>query len=608
MKLFADLQRDFKTDKEQGQYAIDEYNQAKAYYHSNQLPSDVLSIIQERGQTPITENIYKMIVNKILGYKISSMQEIKLTPRQEQDKPLTDLLNDILKYITQNKNYDKEIIKRDRDLIFGMSVCEVWVTQDEEGKEVEIKTINPESFYIDAFSVDSNAHDARRLHKVVEIDEEVARAMFKDINVVWEQSGAKEKRARVIESWYKEFDTEKESWSWNRYLWNMQGGIYKVEISPFKQKTHPFVISKFYIDEKNRWYGLFRDIKPMQDYINFSENRMVNMMGSFKAMFEEDAVSNIEDFIENMSLDNSVVKVRSGALKDGKIQFLQHHADLNALSQKAEQKRALIKILSGLNDESLGVAVNRQSGVAITQRRESGLMGLQDYLKISDDMDRLLCEKILGFVSHYFTQEQVFSIVDKKVGERYFSINSNESNTIRPCKFDLIFKTQLKTEAKDERFSHWNELLKVISPIRPELVPQLLPLMLKDIDSPLIADLEELLAEVQQAQEQMQQAQAPLQEQMQQLEIMKLQAQIKELEAKAIKYTQQGALAQSHTQSEGINQVATIESLENAVSLENLSPSPTPPAQKQAKQSKKRNKNALGSTWQKYSSAHNLKL
>ncbi|STP11023.1 Portal protein [Helicobacter cinaedi] len=146
MKLFADLQRDFKTDKEQGQFAIDEYNQAKAYYHSNQLPSDVLAIIQERGQTPITENIYKMIVNKILGYKISSMQEIKLTPRQEQDKPLTDLLNDILKYITQNKNYDKEIIKRDRDLIFGMSVCEVWITQDIEGKEVEIKTISLKAF------------------------------------------------------------------------------------------------------------------------------------------------------------------------------------------------------------------------------------------------------------------------------------------------------------------------------------------------------------------------------------------------------------------------------------------------------------------------------
>nr|WP_258864841.1 hypothetical protein [Helicobacter cinaedi] len=58
-------------------------------------------------------------------------------------------------------------------------------------------------------------------------------------------------------------------------------------------------------------------------------------------------------------------------------------------------------------------------------------------------------------------------------------------------------------------------------------MPELLPLMLKDIDSPLIADLEEVLAQAQEAQEQMQQANAPLQEQMQQLEIMKLQAQIK---------------------------------------------------------------------------------
>lgn len=596
MKHLNTLSRDFKTDKEHGTSSIAEYNQAKAYYHGNQLPPDVLSIIQERGQSPITENIYKMIINKILGYKISSMQEVRLTPRQEQDKPLTDLLNDILRYVTQNKNYDKEIIKRDRNLIFGMSVCEVWITQDKEGKEVEMRSISPESFFIDAFSVDNNASDARRLHKIVEIDEESARAMFGEMNIVWEQSGAKEKRAKIIESWYREYDEETKQWSWNRYLWNIQGGVYKFERAPFKHKNHPFVIAKFYIDEKNKWYGIFRDIKPMQDYINFSENRMMNMMGSFKAMFEEDAVANIEDFIENMSLDNSVVKVRSGALKDGKVQFLQHHADISALSQKAEQKRALVKILAGLNDESLGVAVNRQSGVAIAQRRESGLMGLQDYLKISDDMDRLLCEKILSFVTHYFTQEQVFSIVDKKVGVRYFSINNTAQNTIKPCKYDLIYKTQLKTEAKDERFTHWNELLKVISPVRPEIVPELLPLMLKDIDSPLIADLEEVLAQASEAQARAQEAEAPLQEQIQALEIAKLKAQIAELEAKAHKYNAQGALAQSHTQSEGINQVATIESLENE-SFKAITPKP-----------KKGNTTKLGSTWQKYGSAHNLKL
>ncbi len=89
----------------------------------------------------------------------------------------------------------------------------------------------------------------------------------------------------MIESWVKEF--EGGEWVWNRYLWNEQAGIYKFEPKPFKNGLHPFIVAKFYIDEKNRYYGLFRDIKPMQDYINFAENRMGNMMGSFKAMFEE---------------------------------------------------------------------------------------------------------------------------------------------------------------------------------------------------------------------------------------------------------------------------------------------------------------------------------
>ncbi|WP_456237266.1 portal protein, partial [Helicobacter labacensis] len=75
-----------------------------------------------------------------------------------------------------------------------------------------------------------------------------------------------------------------------------------------------------------RYYGLFRDIKPMQDYINFAENRMGNMMGSFKAMFEEDSVLNIDEFIEQMALDNAIVKVRPGALKEGKIQFMNNQA------------------------------------------------------------------------------------------------------------------------------------------------------------------------------------------------------------------------------------------------------------------------------------------
>lgn len=584
MQDFNTLKENFKQDLDASSESIEEFKQALAYYHGNQLPPDVLGIIQERGQTPIVENIYKMIVNKILGYKIQSIQEVRLTPRQEEDKPLADLLNDLLKYFSQKRNYDQEMIKRDKDLIMGgLAVVELWAVQDEQGYiDIEMKALDPQSFIIDSLSTHPNATDARRFHKVLMKDEQSLRQILPDTEIIY-QNNHGERVARIIETWVKEL--EGATWVWNRYLWNEQGGIYLFEPSPFKTKRHPFIVAKFYQDEQNHYYGLFRDVKPMQDYINYAENRMGNMMGSFKAMFEEDGVLNIDDFIEQMSLDNAIVKVRPGALKEGKIQFMNNQADIAALSQKAEQKRQLIKILAGLNDESLGMAGNRQSGVAIAQRRESGLMGLQNFLKISDDMDKLIFELAVSLMSHYFTQRQVFRIVDPKVGDRYFSINDGQHNTIRPCKFDLIYKTQLKTESKDERFSHWNELLKVVSPIAPSLVPQLLPLILKDMDSPIVADVMEVIAQDQQAQAQQAQAQAPYNEQLQALELQKIQAQIMELQAKAQKYSQQGALVQAHTTSEEISQVQAID------------------AQQQGTQAPQK---PQGSEWQKYPSAYHL--
>ena len=63
-------------------------------------------------QIAVVENIYKMIVDKILGYKSESIQEVKLSGRQEQDKPLATLLNDLLKVFSQQDGFDSEIIKR----------------------------------------------------------------------------------------------------------------------------------------------------------------------------------------------------------------------------------------------------------------------------------------------------------------------------------------------------------------------------------------------------------------------------------------------------------------------------------------------------------------
>ncbi|WP_387304500.1 portal protein [Helicobacter pylori] len=587
---FLTLQNDFKNDYNKALIENTEFLEAKKYYNGNQLPQDVLNIILERGQTPIVENMFKVIVNKILGYKIESISEIRLSPKQEEDRALSDLLNSLLQVFIQSENYDKAMIERDKNLLIGgLGVFQLWVSQDKEKNvEIDIKALKPESFIIDYFSTDKNALDARRFHKMLEISEQEALLLFGDSVIVNYSFVNNERIASVIESWYKEYNEETQSYEWNRYLWNRSTGIYKSEKKPFKNGACPFVVSKLYIDELNNYYGLFRDIKPMQDFINYAENRMGNMMGSFKAMFEEDAVVDVAEFVETMSLDNAIAKVRPNALKDNKIQFMNNQADLSALSQKAEQKRQLLRLLAGLNDESLGMAVNRQSGVAIAQRRESGLMGLQTFLKATDDMDRLAFKLAINFICEYFTKEQVFRIVDKKVGDRYFKINSSDKDKIRPLKFDLILKSQLKTETRDEKWYNWNELLKILAPIRPDLVPDLIPIMLNDMDSAITNDVLEAIQNANALQQENAKANAPTNEQIQALQIQKLQAEIAEMQAKAHKYAAQGELSNSMNESEQINQAATIEGIQKG----NL----------KTESIKTSNKSA----WQKYPSAHNL--
>ncbi len=588
---FITLQNDFKNDYNKALIENTEFLEARKYYNGNQLPPDVLKIILERGQTPIVENMFKVIVNKILGYKIESISEIRLSPKQEEDRALSDLLNSLLQVFIQSENYDKAMIERDKNLLIGgLGVIQLWVVEDKEKNiEIGIKALKPESFIVDFFSTDKNALDARRFHKMLEITEQEALILFEDATISYNAVN-NEKIAHIIESWYKEYNHDTKTYEWNRYLWNRNTGIYKTELRPFKNGACPFIVSKLYIDELNNYYGLFRDIKPMQDFINYAENRMGNMMGSFKAMFEEDAVLDIEEFVETMSLDNAIAKVRPNALKDNKIQFMNNQADLSALSQKAEQKRQLLRLLAGLNDESLGMAVNRQSGTAIAQRRESGLMGLQTFLKATDEMDRLIFKLAVNFICEYFTKEQVFRIVDKKVGDRYFKINSSEKDKIRPLKFDLILKSQLKTETRDEKWYNWNELLKILAPIRPDLVPNLIPLMLNDMDSPITNDVLEAIANANEIQAKNTQANAPYNEQIQALQIQKLKAEIAEIESKAHKYAAQGELSKSINDSEQINQALTIDEIQKGIMKDN---------DKSVKTSNK-------AAWQKYPSAQNL--
>lgn len=527
MKTTTQLTEIFNADKDANTKSLLEYKEAVKYYHGQQLPQEALATLAERRQAPIIENIYKMIVNKILGYKIQSTQEVRVFGRTETTRQKADLLQEIIRSFNQSKVYDREIHLRDRDLLFGMGILELWVTKDrDKNNKITLKHIPTESFIVDKFSTDLNALDSTRFHKILNINE--AQSLDLNIKVDFEID-KNDKRAMIIESWIKEGGV------WNRYLWHTKGYVYKYEEKPFKNGAHPFVVSKFQQDHNFIWYGIFRDLKPIQDYINIAENRMANMLGgSVKAFVEESAIIDLEDFSDKIADDNVVIRVRDQALRENKIHFIEHNAQITQLTQKTNEKRNLAKILSGLNEEALGMATNRQSGVAIAQRRDAGLMGLQNYVMQSDISDRILYEKFIDLVQYYYTKPQLFRITDEKNITRYFEINTNESNTIEVGEYDLIYTTQLKQTGREERFAHWAEIIKTISQMRPDIVTSLLPIMLKDTDSSVVTDVQEVLAQSEQSQAQNAEAEA----------------QIRELEAKAMKLEAQAQLTMQLAQAQ----------------------------------------------------------
>ncbi|MFC2491427.1 MAG: hypothetical protein ACFNUJ_02000 [Campylobacter curvus] len=547
--------------------SIAEYRLAKRYYGGKQLPSDVITILEERGQPPIHENILAMLIEKIQGYKDMSRQDTEVIGRQKADRDMALVLGDIIKAISDTLEFSRQKKRNDENLLLGLGVAEVWIKEldasDEWGKKekaITVSTIPSDMFYIDPYSCEEDASDAKYFIKLMSMDFEDAKVYFGQkanalkLNII----SRYRKRVNIYEFWIKEPDSQSQNgYTWNRYIMGDTLVLLRYEKSPFANGMHPFAVCKLKIDDENRWYGFFRNLKPQIDFINFAENRMANMIGSSKILYESDAVDDADTFAKEINIDNAVVRVKNGALADKKIEIVNNQPQISNLSAKVADARATAQRLSGLNDETLGLAVNRLSGSAIEQRNNAGIVSLQGFLSASAAMDKMIFLKAIDLITRYFDAEQVFRIVEKDNAERYFTINEKErdangdvkikdgkavvKNKIKVGMYDISLNLvpHVKTKREDI-LKHWAEIIKTITPIDPNMIKRLIPLMLDDSDSPIARDVREMMiSNDQQASKQASPAEQ-LQMQNMQLDLQLKQAKIQNLKADALKKIGEG--------------------------------------------------------------------
>lgn len=490
-----------------------EFRKQKAYYNGKQLPHDVLQVLQERGQPPLWENIYHKIGNKIIGFKLAGKQDIKVSPRQRNDKNIAQMLTDILKSITDTEEYNLQKHSNDIDLLLGMSVWQVRIRtlreQDISGQklhEVYLSHIPTESFFVDQQSQRKDAEDAKHFHKVLRFDKDDYQECFPKSTHVFSDSDNVREMVCVIESWTKERGI------WTRSFWNYDTNeILRQDIDPYGF-GHPFAIRKFDVEPDGSFFGIFRNILPLQDAVNFSLIKQANKLGSIKMLIETDAVEDIETFAAHFAQDDSISAVKAGTVSQKKFEIVSQNAEIAQIGQTIVAYRQQADLLTGLNEEALGQAVNRLSGYAIEQRQNVGLIGVQQYVEGSNNIDVAAFHKVLFLIKKYYKAEQILKIVEQEDALKELYINKIErdeygeivfdefgnpkrTHTFKDIgHFDVTLKTIPQTQGSlSERFKNNIELMKIIAQANPNIVSVMLPLILKDAQSPISEEVLEII-------------------------------------------------------------------------------------------------------------------
>jgi len=554
---------------------------ARDYRNGEQLDDFIKTVLANRGQPEQYENQIAKHNNSILGYKKEREIDIRLFGRQQADRATANMLNSIIKAITQVSDYESEVEALDDELsLEGVAIAELTITAsgefDEFGREhkdVEVTQVPEKEMFLDPFSRGKNYNkDARYISRCFWIDKEDLYGLGFDEKKIEECSNSNyladildndlyadetiRKRVLLSYTWYRKYDKVAKEEKFYFVFWSGETILMQGE-SPFNFKGFPYEVEFLNRDftAKIKYWGLYKDILPLQDHINYAKLRMQNMLANNKTLVEKNAIidNDIEAFRDEFSPDDAIVLVENlNGIKD-----VRQNAQIQQILNIIVDNRNQIRDLLGTNDEMQGVANNRMSGVGQEQRIQTALVGHSHFMGSSDKLQKRIVKKMVKFIEQYYDSQRVVSIIDEDYMQSYITMNESvkndygsvdfevlangkvkpiANNTIAVGKYDLIFSAKPKSKSmSSERLRQNVELLKVLQSTNPELVQYLVPDILRDSDSPSALKIRQIIEQNEASAKDSPQAQAiqKLQEANQQLEMRLKGSQVNLNDAKA---------------------------------------------------------------------------
>ena len=266
--------------------------------------------------------------------------------------------------------------------------------------------------------------------------------------------------------------------------------------SPYAHNDFPFTpVWAYRRGRDNAPYGIVRNIRDPQEDLNKRASKALYILSTNQILAEEGAVEpdKWDEIAEEAANPAGVVRLKNGALSGNRFQLNQDRQLAEEHLMMMDRDQALVRNVSGVQGENLGLETNAISGKAILAKQNEGSVvtfELFDNLRFAMQLQG---EKQLSLVEQYMDVPKTIRLTgDRGKKSEFLSINQPEWD---PLEKRFVFKNDLTARKADYiideqdfratiRQAMFEQLMDMLGKLDSQIALQLLDIVLDMSDLP----------------------------------------------------------------------------------------------------------------------------
>jgi hypothetical protein len=428
---------------------IDEQQDSRRMLHGSQWTQAQLRDFALRKQPTTTNNKITRKIDGIIGTLERLKQDPKAYPRTPMHEEGAELATGALRYALDVQNWSaKDPICARMAASEGLGGLEFNLIQGDQGDiEVEIEAVQTDSFFYDPRSYLHDFSDARFMGvgKWMDVDEAVdlypdyeeeirdsvesgsELSSEPDREFKWFQSYGENPRVRIVDGWYK----HRGEWCYCVFTGNTKLMESKSYLMDEKGNTQcKYEMFSCYIDQDGDRYGFVRNLKPLQQQINYRESKTIQLMHTRQLMAPKGAFDDVEVARREAARPDGVVIYNMGIEKPD-FNESSKQADIAAQFKYLENVKTDFESF-GPNIAVTGEGLENSSGRAIQLLQQSGLADLGPFIQSYRDWKIRVYRKMWNAIQKHWTGERWIRVSDDDNIKQLVGINQVEMGPFGP--------------------------------------------------------------------------------------------------------------------------------------------------------------------------------